>query len=75
MAHSTLHPGRPSEAIVKLREAALKEMDAPALNVRSVNTPSFDHEHDAVSSDQLTDIAEFHGTNNPDVGNGAGPIG
>ncbi len=53
MANSTLSPGRPSAAIVKLREAALKEMDAPSMGVRSVSAISFDHDHDSENGDDL----------------------
>jgi hypothetical protein len=79
MANSTLSPGRPSEAIVKLREAALKEMDAPETNIRSVHELSFDHGHDEQSArideDAPMGTPVFHGTNNPHVGNGPGPVG
>lgn len=75
MANSTLSPGRPSAAIVKLREAALKEMDAPSMGVRSVSAISFDHDHDSENGDDLKDFPQFHGTDNPHVGNGRGPIG
>lgn len=75
MANSTLHPGRPSDAIVKLREAAIKDMEAPDLNVRRVWVTEFDHEHDSTNADRDKDIPEFHGTDNPHVGNGRGPIG
>lgn len=75
MANSTLSPGRPSEAIVKLREAAMKEMDAPELNVRSVSLPDFDLDHSSSNGDDSLDMPQFHGTDNPHVGNGRGPIG
>ncbi len=79
MANSTLNPGRPSAAIVKLREAALKEMEAPELNVAPAPELTFDKEHDerarSGDSESLAEVPQFHGTNNPHVGNGAGPIG
>lgn len=79
MANSTLSPGRPSDAIVRLREAALKEMDAPELDRKTVRELTFDTEHDeesaSVSEASPFGIPVFHGTNNPHVGNGAGPVG
>lgn len=75
MARSTLSPGRPSEAIVKLREAALKEMEAPDVNVRSVKLPDFDADHSSTNEDDSLNMPQFHGTDNPHVGNGRGPIG
>ena len=75
MANSTLSPGRPSAAIVKLREAAMKEMEAPELNMRSASIPVFDHAHGSSNGDDSLNAPQFHGTNNPHVGNGRGPIG
>ena len=75
MANSTLHPGNPSEAIVRLRDAAIRDMDKPQLNVKSVRAPSFDVDHEVINPDTSREFPEFHGTNNPDVGNGPGPIG
>lgn len=75
MANSTLRPGRPSDAIVKLRDAAIRDMEAPDLNVSSVRVPDFDYEHDSVNSHRPEEIPTFHGTDNPHVGNGRGPIG
>lgn len=75
MANSTLNPGKPSDAIIKLREAALRDMDGPMLGVRSVRVPTFDHSHDADALDQETDTPDYETANNPHVGNGTGPIG
>lgn len=75
MANSTLSPGRPSEAIIRLRQAAMKEMDAPQLNVRSVKQPAFDVEHDEASGNDIDQFPQYHGEFNPHVGNGRGPIG
>lgn len=76
MANSTLSPGRPSSAIVRLREAAMKEMEAPQRYVTKFNRPVFDHEHDVDSEfDESVGYPQFHGEFNPHVGNGSGPIG
>jgi hypothetical protein len=75
MANSTLSPGHPSEAIVRLRQAAMKEMDAPQLNVKSVAGPSFDMEHDAEGGNDIDNFPKYQGDFNPHVGNGRGPIG
>lgn len=75
MANSTLSPGRPSGMIVKLREAALKEMDAPDVNVRTARLPEFDQDHSSTNEDDSLTMPQFHGTDNPHVGNGRGPIG
>jgi hypothetical protein len=75
MANSTLSPGRPSVAIVRLREAALKEMDAPDVNIRSARIPEFDQAHRSTNEDDSLAMPQFHGTDNPHVGNGHGPIG
>ena len=61
--------------ITNLRDAALREMDAPQLNVKSVQEPSFDHDHDAENSDDLREFPQFQSAFNPHVGNGNGPIG
>ena len=53
----------------------MKEMDAPELNVRSVSLPDFDLDHSSSNGDDSLDMPQFHGTDNPHVGNGRGPIG
>lgn len=75
MANSTLSPGRPSEAIVRLRQSAMREMDAPQLNVRSVTGPKFDVEHDEAGGNDIDLFPKYDGEFNPHVGNGRGPIG
>ncbi len=75
MANSTLSPGRPSAAIVKLREAAMKEMEAPQMGLTQFHEPTFDHEHGPGNLETSNEFPQYHGANNPHVGNGSGPIG
>ena len=53
----------------------MKEMEAPELNMRSASIPVFDHAHGSSNGDDSLSAPQFHGTNNPHVGNGRGPIG
>jgi hypothetical protein len=75
MANSTLSPGKPSAAIVKLRNAAMAELDAPQLNIVNVSEPSFDAVHDEEPASGRTEFPRFRPISNPHVGNGRGPIG
>lgn len=76
MARSTLNPGRPSAAIVKLREAALREMDAEDQNT-SAEDPDFEITHDAgnYTHGNKSLVPDYSVSDNPHVGNGRGPIG
>lgn len=75
MANSTLRPGRPSDAIIKLRQYALSEMDKPDRNIVVYKTPDFDLEHEQESSDSDVIVPTLHSSFNKHVGNGRGPIG
>ena len=77
MANSTLSPGKPSEAIVRLREAALRDMERAPEGVSAHEDPSFDHAHSSATPAYRPEdhVPETPYGNNPHVGNGRGPIG
>jgi hypothetical protein len=70
-------PGQISDALLRLREKALEEIEAPDPMVRSGKEVIFDHAHTAesprVDEDYPKDVPQYDGPNNPHVGNGAGP--
>lgn len=75
---STLRPGKVSQAIADLRDAAIKEMDAIPPGVEKPEGLSFDKEHDVepVVSNFDADnwVARYPGQNCPHIGNGSGGV-
>lgn len=75
---STLRPGKVSQAIADLRDAAIKEMDAIPDGVSRSEGLSFDkaHEQAPPASDFDSDnwVARYPGQNSPHIGNGSGGV-
>ena len=75
---STLRPGKISQAIADLRDAAIKEMDAIPPGVGKSDKLAFDHSHSSRTSDEDFDstnwVARYPGQNSPHIGNGSGGI-
>ena len=76
---STLKPGRRSEWVAKLSEAAAKEMDAVPKGLVDPPKLRFDVGRDEKSttsynSDTESWVSKFPGVNSPHVGNGSGSL-
>lgn len=75
---STLRPGRVSQAIADLRDAALKEMDATPPGVTEKPDVEFDVDHAASRNTSPSNfdadnwVARYPGQNSPHIGNGSG---
>lgn len=76
MSRSTLKPGIVSEAIAKLRDQAIREMDAPEKGSMKVGEISFDRAIDVepriINLDAPVDAPLYPGPNSPHIGNGSG---
>lgn len=76
MSRSTLKPGIVSEAIARLRDQAIREMDAPENGSMKVGQISFDRAVDTapktVNLDAPLDVPLYQGPNSPHTGNGSG---
>ncbi len=74
--NSTLRPGKTSEKVRRLRDAAIKEMEAPEKGSFALERLKFDVGHEItprqVDLDYPKDVAQYHGQNNPCIGNGPG---
>lgn len=75
---STLRPGKVSQAIADLRDAAIKEMDAIPAGVEKPEAPTFDSGHSAPPPasdfDSTNWVARYPGQNSPHIGNGSGGV-
>lgn len=80
---STLHPGKVTDAIRKLRDAALREMDATPSGEKKAEGVKFDHSHAATPApairsqedfDTQNGVAMFPGVHSPHIGNGSGGV-
>jgi hypothetical protein len=75
---STLRPGKVSQAIADLRDAAIKEMDAIPAGVEKPEAITFDSGHTAPAAvsdfDSSNWVARYPGQNSPHIGNGAGGV-
>lgn len=76
MSKSTLSPGRVSETIAKLRDGAIREMDAPEAGTLKAGELSFDRATDVqpkiTNLDHPLDTPAYPGPNSPHTGNGSG---
>ncbi len=72
-----LRSGFISDTLARLRDSAMEELEAPDKMVTEGKEVSFDETHEAqvhaVDADYPKDVAQYDGSNNPHVGNGAGP--
>ena len=69
--------GNKATTIKKLRNAAIKEMDAKPEGVGKPKTPKFDKDHEGTEPkesnfDNDNGVANYPGQNSPHVGNGSG---
>ena len=75
---STLRPGKVSQVIADLRDAAIKEMDSIEPGVEKVEGLRFDHAHKVNHSvddfDSSNWVARYPGQNSPHIGNGHGGV-
>lgn len=75
---STLRPGKVSQAIADLRDAAIKEMDAIPAGVEKSEALTFDSAHTPPAPvsdfDSSNWVARYPGQNSPHIGNGSGGV-
>lgn len=73
---STLQPGKTSDKVRQLRDAAIKEMEAPEAGTFALEKLKFDHGHDIVrrafDEDYPKDVPQYEGQHSPHIGNGPG---
>lgn len=73
---STLRPGKTSDKVQRLRNEALREMNAPDAGSFKAGVVSFDRQHDVTRKDfdmdYPKDVPQYQGPNSPHVGNGSG---
>lgn len=76
MSKSTLSPGVVSQTIAKLRDDAIREMDAPESGSVKAGEISFDRAIDVqpkfTNLDHPLDTPPYPGPNSPHIGNGSG---
>ena len=75
---STLRPGKVSQAVADLRNAAIREMDAIPAGVEKPDSVTFDNAHARPATvsdfDSANWVARYPGQNSPHIGNGAGGV-
>ncbi len=75
---STLKPGKTSDKVRHLRDAAIKEMEAPEEGTFALEKLKFDHGHEVVRRafdyDNPKDTPVYQGQNSPHIGNGKGGV-